>query len=139
MIYGGLGDSTDLSCAIEGRGREGWLKVGAHVGYEDDAQEQIQPLPVLVLHLLRPLLRHGCAARGSPPPSVCAGNLGSSCFFMGSSCFCLARSRVHQLRLANSFLVGLIIGLGLAVSSSTHLIFFVLKWAQPIDPLVPVR
>ena len=56
--------------------------MGAHVGYEDDAQEQIQPLPILVLHLLRPLLRHGCAARGSPPPSVCAGNLGSSCFFL---------------------------------------------------------
>ena len=113
MIYGGLGDSTDLSRAIEGRGREGWLKVGAHVGYEDDAQEQIQPLPVLVLHLLHPLLRHGCAARGSPPPSVCDGNL-------GSSCFCLARSRVHQLCLANSFLVGLIIGLGRAASSSSH-------------------
>ena len=30
--------------------------MGAHVGYEDDAQEQIQPLPILVLHLLRPLL-----------------------------------------------------------------------------------
>jgi len=91
MIYGGLGDSTDLSCAIEGRGREGWLKVGAHVGYEDDAQEQIQQLPILVLHLLHPLLRHGCAARGSPPPSVCAGNLGSSCFFYGILAFLLGK------------------------------------------------
>ena len=40
--------------------------MGAHVRYEDDAQKQIQPLPVLVLHLLRPLLRHGCAAGGAP-------------------------------------------------------------------------
>jgi hypothetical protein len=58
------------------------------------------------------------------------GTWDSRVFFMGSSRFCLARSRVHQLRFANSFLVGLVIGLGLAVSSSSHLIFFVLKWAQ---------
>ena len=56
--------------------------------------------------------------------------LGILVFFMGSSCFCLERSRVHQLRLANSFLVGLIIGLGRAASSSSYLIFFGLKWVQ---------
>jgi hypothetical protein len=65
----------------EGKGGEGISKTDAHVGYEDDAQEQVQALLVLVFHLLRPLLRHGCAPRGSSPPadlppSACAGNLG---------------------------------------------------------------
>jgi len=108
------------------------LKVGAHVGYEDDAQEQIQPLPILVLHLLCPLLRHGCVARGSPPPSVCAGNLGSSCFFYGILVFLLGKkpSPSATPRELFSFLVGLIIRLGRAASSSSHLIFFGLKWVQ---------
>ena len=115
------------------------MKVGAHNGYEDDAQEQIQPFSVLVLHLLRPCFAMAALLDVLLPLQFVLGTWDPRVFFMGSSRFCLARSRVHQLRFANSFLVGLIIGLGLAVSSSTHLIFFVLKWAQPIDPLVPVR
>ena len=114
--------------------------MGAHVGYEDDAQEQIQPLPVLVLHLLRPLLRHGCAARGSPPPSVCAGNLGSSCvfffdgilvfFYHDPHVFAWQEAESVSYPYANSFLLGLIIGPGRAASSSSHLVFFGFNWAQ---------
>lgn len=100
--------------------------MGAHVGYEDDAQEQIQALLVLVLHLLRPLLRHGrAAARGPPHPSVRCCELGILVILPGT--------KKKPTRGPNCFLVDPVLG---RAASPSLLIFFGLdRVLRPIDPL----